>query len=162
MHRSFKRINRGKQVWNGNFFERILLKTLGLRIQLGHIPGKVCSQPQAAAGDNFVIIDSDGIHEVGLDFCGCETTSPLVSQLLRARLFPATTLQPRTAATFRVLETFQMLSHTAKVSGHEFMISLARRTNNTITADVKVCLCCALIWSCFHPFLSFRVAILSS
>lgn len=111
-----------------------------MRIQVGHGPRGVCSSPQKSANDDFVIIDSDGIHEVALDFCGCESAAPTVLQLLRARLFPATTLQPKTAATFRVLETFQMLSHTAKVSGHEYVISIARRTNNTITADVRVSL----------------------
>ncbi|KAF8958691.1 hypothetical protein BDZ97DRAFT_1923452 [Flammula alnicola] len=40
-------------------------------------------------------------------------------------------MDPRTAATFRVLETFQMLSFTSKISAFEYYCSLARRTDNT-------------------------------
>lgn len=94
--------------------------------------------PVSAPNDDFVVIDSDGIHEIGLDYCGCEKTAPWVTQLLRARLFPATTVGPKTAATFRVLETYQMLSHTGRLSGHEFMIALQRRSDNTRPADVRV------------------------
>ncbi|KAJ2935743.1 hypothetical protein H1R20_g1351, partial [Candolleomyces eurysporus] len=58
-------------------------------------------------------------------------TQPLAIQLMRARLFPATLTEPRTAASFRVLETFQMLSFTAKTSAYEFLAALKRRTDNT-------------------------------
>jgi hypothetical protein len=46
------------------------------------------------------------------------------TQLLRARLFPSTVVDPKTAATFRVLETFQLLSFTSKVSAFEYYRSL--------------------------------------
>ncbi|KAG2743102.1 hypothetical protein P692DRAFT_201841926 [Suillus brevipes Sb2] len=59
------------QKWNGQYFERISLKALGLRIQLGHVTGRQCANPHRAFNDDFVIIDVLGIHEVALDFCGC-------------------------------------------------------------------------------------------
>ncbi|KAF6746229.1 hypothetical protein DFP72DRAFT_823348 [Ephemerocybe angulata] len=117
--------------WNGKFFERVTLKSLGLRIQLGHKVGVTCSMRRAAFDDSFYIIDSDGIHPVGLDFCGCHQGITPVRQLLRERLFPATTIDPRTACTFRVLETFQMLSFTGKISAYEFLAGIFRRTDNT-------------------------------
>ncbi|KAH6904562.1 hypothetical protein BKA70DRAFT_1507015 [Coprinopsis sp. MPI-PUGE-AT-0042] len=119
--------------WNGQFFDRTSLKALGLRIQLHHAH---CPRPDPSYGDDFVIIDSNGIHSVSLDFCNCAYAPSHFVQLLRHRLFPATTLDPRTAATFGVLETFQMLSFTAKVNAHDFLHALERRTDNTGTYKV--------------------------
>jgi len=90
--------------------------------------------------DDFTVIDSDGIHQVSLDYCGCQQASARRIQLLRARLFPSTVIDPKTAATFRVLETFQMLSFTSKVSAYEYYRSLARRTDNTGTTPPPVSL----------------------
>jgi CxC2 like cysteine cluster associated with KDZ transposases len=106
---------------------------------LGHTDGLSCLLPCQAFNNDFTIIDSDGIHEVALDYCGCHLALPKTIQLLRARLFPSTTIDPKTAATFRVLETFQMLSFTSKVSGYEYYSSLARRTDNTGTVSIPVC-----------------------
>lgn len=111
---------------------------MGLRIQLGHSDLRACPLPQAAYGDDFTIIDSDGIHVVALDYCGCQNSNSKHVQLLRARLFPSTIIDPRTAATFRTLETFQMLSFTSKISAYEFYRSLARRTDNTGTCNLPV------------------------
>lgn len=111
---------------------------MGLRIQLGHAPPTRCTNPESAFNDDFVIIDSDRIHRVGLDFCGCQQAVSHVVQLLRMRLFPSTTIDPKTAATFRVLETFQLLSFSSKISGYEFYRSIARRTDNTGVMPVPV------------------------
>ncbi|KAG1746426.1 hypothetical protein EDB19DRAFT_1952649 [Suillus lakei] len=108
------------QKWNGMFFERVTLKALGLRIQLGHAPG-----------------------QVSLDFCGCSNAVAHVQQLLRISWFPSTTANPKTAATFRLLEEFHILSFESKVSAYEFYNALTRRTNNTGLAPVKV--------TCPHP-----------
>ncbi|KAJ7699783.1 hypothetical protein B0H14DRAFT_3100193 [Mycena olivaceomarginata] len=117
---------------DGAFFETIDLKSLGLRIQLGHgrngtCPGTLAKRARAAASsenekgprDDFCIVDSNGIHEVDHDV-----------QLLRARLYPATTTNPVTAATFRVLRDFHLLSLEAKCSAHHFYNKLTRQTNN--------------------------------
>lgn len=116
------------------------LKALGLRVQLGHSDLSPCSNPENAFNDDFTIIDSDGLHQVSLDYCGCQRADPKRVQLLRARLFPSTIVDPKTAATFRVLETFQMLSFTSKVSAYEYYRSLARRTDNTGTNPPPVSL----------------------
>jgi len=119
------------QKWNLLFFEKATLKSVGLRVQLGHPATERCSLPQRAFNDDFVVIDSGGVHEIGLDFCGCEKSIPKTIQLLRHRLFPATVVDPKSAATFGVLESFQLLTFTSKVSGYEFYRALARRTDNT-------------------------------
>ncbi|CAA7270803.1 unnamed protein product [Cyclocybe aegerita] len=120
--------------WTGKYFEKTSLKEIRFRVQLGHSVDGLCLLPERAIDDSFVIIDSDGVHEVGLDFCGCQQSMPKTIQLLRAQLFPSTTTYPNTAATFRVLETFQMLGFTSKISGFEFYQALAQRTDSTGTA----------------------------
>jgi len=126
-----------EQKWNGSYFEHVSLKSLGLRIRLGHLNG-ICSLPQPAFNDDFVVIHTNGIHEVAIDYCGCQQSIPKTIQLLRARLFPSTVIDPKTAATFKVLDTFQMLSFTSKVSAYEFYQALARRTDNTGTSTPSV------------------------
>ncbi|KAG1871548.1 hypothetical protein F4604DRAFT_1881169 [Suillus subluteus] len=74
-----------------------------------------------------------------LDFCGCKSAQPHIIQLLRGRLFPATTSDPKSAATFRVLEYFQMLSFESKVLAWEFYNTVACLTENIGTHVPKDC-----------------------
>ncbi|KAG1896035.1 uncharacterized protein F5891DRAFT_1130408 [Suillus fuscotomentosus] len=117
--------------WDGISFYSVTLKSMGIRLQLGHASGVQCINPLPAHNDDFFIIDYKGIYEVGLDFCGCAHAKPHIIQLLRVRLFPATTVDPKTAATFWALEYFQMLSFESKVSTFEFYKTAARLTDNT-------------------------------
>lgn len=94
--------------------------------------------PVVSFNDGFVVIAQNGIHEVSLDYCGCPKSASKPVQLLRARLFPSTVTDPKTAATFDVLENFQLLSFNSKTSGYEFYQSLARRTDNTGTNSPPV------------------------
>ncbi|KAJ7229225.1 hypothetical protein C8J57DRAFT_1534542 [Mycena rebaudengoi] len=121
------------QRWTGDFFERKTLCDLGLRIQLGHWDGREhrCAVPTKSREDIFVIVDDHGVHEVSLDFCGCGRGGSHTRQLLRAGLYPATTTNPRTAATFSVLRRFHLLSFESKCSSYEFYHSLAREKDNT-------------------------------
>ncbi|KAJ6518043.1 hypothetical protein C8R47DRAFT_1205124 [Mycena vitilis] len=101
--------------WTGAQFERKSLKDLGLRIQLGHWHGatRSCSVPTPAINDDFVVVDVHGVH-----------------QLLRARLWAATTTNRKTAATFGVLRKYHLMSFESKCSALEFYQSLARETDN--------------------------------
>ncbi|KAF5340049.1 hypothetical protein D9611_012394 [Ephemerocybe angulata] len=127
------------QAWNGTYFTKSSLKSLGLRIQLGHPPGEICPLPDMAWGDDFVVIDCDAVHLVGVDYCRCGATDKSqVEQLLERRLYPATTENPKTAATFRVLEVFELLQYESKVSPFELWKALARLTDNTGLAPSKV------------------------
>lgn len=100
--------------------------------------GESCSNPQPAAGDDFVVLDITGVHQIGLDYCGCERATSHSCQLLRARLYPATVMAPKTAATFNVLEFFHLLTFESKASVFEFFNTLTRRTDNTGTVNVPV------------------------
>jgi hypothetical protein len=108
-------------------------------VQLGHPVDEKCLNPEQCPNDDFLIIDSRGIISVGLDFCGCGKGSQLHTvQLLQSRFFPATTINPKTAATFSVLEHFELLSYESKVSAFEFYQATSRLTDNTGTKTPKV------------------------
>lgn len=126
------------QQWNGTFFDKTSLKSLGLRIQLGHYEEDPCPLPKTTFNDDFIVIDDHGVHEISLDYCGCTRAKPKHIQLLRRGWYPATTNNPKTAATFRLLERFHVLTFESKTSAYEFYQSLARETNNVATSTLKV------------------------
>ncbi|KAJ7018432.1 hypothetical protein C8F04DRAFT_1277733 [Mycena alexandri] len=134
----------GVEMWKDGRFERTTLKTLGLRIQLGH--GKPnnarprqgrCANPHRAVDDDFVVIDVHRIHEVAVDFCGCETAQPHDIQLLRARWYPCTGKHPRTASTFRVLKRFCLMPLESHCAAKEFYMSIVRESDNTGTVLIR-------------------------
>ncbi|KAJ7884172.1 hypothetical protein B0H14DRAFT_2339297 [Mycena olivaceomarginata] len=123
----FHRIER----WENSWFRRCSLKSLGVRIQLGHRVGEPCPNPSKSAGDDFVVITTQGIEEVGLDYCDCGTAKAKSVQLLRMKLYPATGTNPRSAATFASLRRFAHMTLESKCSPYEFYHSLVRETDNT-------------------------------
>ncbi|KAG1728677.1 hypothetical protein EDB19DRAFT_1897378 [Suillus lakei] len=126
------------------------IESVGIRLQLRHASGVLCISPLSAHNDDFVIINYNGIYEVRLDFCRCAYAELHIIQLLRVRLFPAMTVDLKTAATFRALEYFQMLSFESKVSAFEFYKTAARSMDNTgihIPKDhYEVLLCMVQEW----------------
>ncbi|KAJ7448481.1 hypothetical protein FB451DRAFT_1567204 [Mycena latifolia] len=128
-----------QEKWADKSWVVTTLQSLGLRVQLVHKRGEICpgviartpEEVAAADLDTFCIVDNNAIHEVGIDFCTCGTAPTRTVQLLRAGLYPATSIRPRSAATFRVLRKFHMLSFESKCSAYEFYNALARNTNNT-------------------------------
>jgi hypothetical protein len=74
------------------------------------------------------IVDSNGIHEVALDFCSCGWAEDHDVQLLYAQLYPATTT---TAATFGVLHDIHLLSLEAKSLVYHFYNKLACQMDNS-------------------------------
>ncbi|KAG2053401.1 hypothetical protein BDR06DRAFT_982847 [Suillus hirtellus] len=114
------------QMWSNSYFQCTSLKQIGLRMQLGHNPGEICYNPHPSTGDDFVVINIHGIHEIVLNFCGCASSQVHYKQLLHACWYPATTSEPHTAATFSLLEHFHLLLFESKVSTYEFYQSLAR------------------------------------
>lgn len=90
---------------------------MGLVIQLGHPPRQPCMNPRPSNAKYFMVFDSDYVHKVNMNFCDCElATVSRDIQLLRHRLYPASSVDPETCATFRSLEYFQMLTFMSKVS----------------------------------------------
>ena len=127
-----------RQRWDGKKFARVSLKDLGLRVQLGHPVGESCVSPVTAFNDAFVVLDVTGVHEVGVDFCGCERAMAHWVQLLRRRWFPATSIDPQTAATLSLLEHVRLISVQSKVSAFEYYHALLRRTDHTSISPSRV------------------------
>ncbi|KAJ7030682.1 hypothetical protein C8F04DRAFT_961290 [Mycena alexandri] len=92
------------EMWTGEFFAPLSLNDLELdaRIQLGHPPGSFCPRSRPAHKD-FVIIDVLGIRVVKLSFCGCDSRVEHRQQLMRACLWPATSVDPQTCATVNAI-----------------------------------------------------------
>ncbi|KAJ7127477.1 hypothetical protein C8R46DRAFT_1235584 [Mycena filopes] len=124
------------EVWDElqGFFVRHDISKLGHVIQLGH-NGDPCPSP---CGERiFTIVDENGIHSTRLAFCGCHELPPnKVKQLMRARLFPATTRNPETAFTFKMLKGFQLHNLESKKAAYDYLGAIRRLTDNSFTADV--------------------------
>lgn len=101
---------------------------LGVVIQLGHAAGP-CPLPELVT--QLVIIHSNGLHRVSVQFCGCTSSieSAKCLDLLRAGWYPATLKEPQTCATFRVLEDFHLHNLVGHVTTHDFIGALDRKTN---------------------------------
>ncbi|TFK60790.1 hypothetical protein BDN72DRAFT_778956, partial [Pluteus cervinus] len=125
------------EAWTGQFFEHTTLKELGLRFQLNHPVGETCAHPLTPHFDDFVVIHVNGVHEIGLNFCGCFGAPERFVQLLRYGWFPATTGLPKTAASQAVLRQFHLLSFESKCSIFEFYQHLTRLTDNTGMRPVR-------------------------
>ncbi|KAJ3749798.1 hypothetical protein EV360DRAFT_56774, partial [Lentinula raphanica] len=122
--------------WNGLFFEDTSLQDLGLRVQLGHPDGSICPNPFAGPTD-FVVIHTNKIHRVTVDFCHCPLSviRPHWEQLMLNEWLPATTDRPRTACTFRALEQFHMLSYRGKITAYDYYTTLEKLMDNIGTKD---------------------------
>ena len=130
------------QEWTGTFFRKYDLRSAGQRVQLGHPPGDVCTSPQQSTR-TFTVLHTNGMHLADIWFCGCNLAAhhgDRVQQLLRRRIFPATTTDPQTGSTFSLLEFAHILSVQSKLSLYDFYISLEALTDATRVSDVKVCL----------------------
>ncbi|KAJ7763843.1 hypothetical protein B0H16DRAFT_1311062 [Mycena metata] len=114
------------EYWTGAMFERKTLMDMGH----WHSVDRRCSLPIPSKGKEFIVVDIHGVHRVALDYCGCGMGGHPTVQLLRARLWPATSTNPQTAATFAVLRQYQLMSFESKCSGLEFYQSLARQSDN--------------------------------
>jgi len=129
------------QEWTGTFFRKSSLRNIGHRVQLGHQPGEICTSPQRSTRP-FTVIHTNGIHLLDVWFCGCDLAvhhGDRVQQLLRRRLFPATTTDPQSGSTFDLLESAQVLSVQSKMSLYDFYIYIEILTDATRTSGVKVC-----------------------
>ena len=121
---------RFSQIWNGDYFEPRMLKSLGQSVQLGPHHYWVCLCPQAAHQD-FVILDTHLIHEVSIFFCRCEHAETHRIQLMRVGWYPATISYTQTACTFGALHLFQLLTLQSKTTAYDFYCTMAHLTDNT-------------------------------
>lgn len=121
------------------FFKSTTLAALGHRVQLGHPPGHRCPIPTPSPHGKFTVIDTNGIHSLIVDFCGCfEGSLDHGIQIRQFGWYPATVRAPRSAATMRVLQLFQLVSFESKTSTQDFYRAIERLTDNTGLEKIKV------------------------
>ncbi|KAF7315023.1 CxC2 domain-containing protein [Mycena indigotica] len=132
------------QEWTGSFWTEVSLyhsrvesggrSGLGAMYQLGH-SGATCPFPGNRR--SMVVIDVNGIFVVDIQYCDCHNTngSDMLQQLLRNGWYPATTINPATCATFNVLELFRLLRTIGNLNVHDFMRTLERSGDPTLTCD---------------------------
>ncbi|KAJ3725420.1 hypothetical protein C8R42DRAFT_718938 [Lentinula raphanica] len=121
--------------WNGRYFERVWLQQLGISVHFGHAYESICPNPRIVK--EFTVIHTNGIHRITAVFCNCENVNVAGEwrqQLLRRRWFPATHIQPETAATFEVLNQFHVLTLQGKVTTYDFYAGLEKLYDNVGTA----------------------------
>lgn len=126
--------------WNDTHFERSSLRETGYVLQLGHHPSDWCTNPQRSP-KTFTVVHTNGVHLVDLAFCGCDKAGDhgtRVQQLLRRRLFPATSTDPQTACTIPFLKSAQLLSLQSKLSLYDYYLCIEQLTDATGTADANV------------------------
>ena len=83
------------------YFEVTSLQKLGLQIQLDH--GGLPCEFQICGKKDFVVIDTYGIHQININFCGCDRAPHPCQQLLEVSWWPSTPRDPQSAATMNVL-----------------------------------------------------------
>ncbi|EIN11591.1 hypothetical protein PUNSTDRAFT_62212 [Punctularia strigosozonata HHB-11173 SS5] len=124
------------RAWKDDCFQSITLQELGLRIQLGHPDGSECSQA-VPAHQNFLVFDTTGYHYVNLSYCQCKfpNVQSARDQLLNIGLYPASSKQPRTAFTFRFLDSFHRLTLQGKITLHDFLLAIIHTTDSAGLRD---------------------------
>ena len=121
------------QTWTGVYFQRDTLSRIGLVVQLGH-GGAECPCPSVSCS-SLTVVDLSGIHEVSVRYCACmksdNSTLEHWRQLFRHGWFPGTTICPRTAFTFHLLDLFLELNWRAKTNLHDFYNTIENLTDKT-------------------------------
>ena len=92
-------------------------------MQLGHKQGETCSFRKRGHKE-FIVLESNGIHHVALDFCGCVGAPTNYMQLLEVGWWPSTPLEPQTAATMSLLRHFHVTNLQGQVTPTDFYQTL--------------------------------------
>ncbi|VDC00600.1 unnamed protein product [Peniophora sp. CBMAI 1063] len=102
-----------------------------MRIQLMHPPGECCSFRAVHQVENFTVIHTNGVHQIPVDFCGCERGAkvPYHIQLMRLRLWPATCVDPETATTLEALDQFTRISLIGRLNVYDYYRALEAATD---------------------------------
>ncbi|KAH6866280.1 hypothetical protein BKA70DRAFT_1498246 [Coprinopsis sp. MPI-PUGE-AT-0042] len=104
-------------------------------IQLGHGGGPCPNSFPNNLRHEFLIVDTNGVHSTRLRFCTCQGSDTHVAQLMKASLFPATFVKPKTAFTFAVLKQFHIHHLESAESAYSFIAALRRSTDSFFFND---------------------------
>lgn len=122
--------------WCGMHFKHTSLSALGAMLCLGH-QGEKCRNHLPGPGCNTMIIDTNRIHHIYIEYCRCEDV-PEAIQLAWSQLFPATMERPETTFTFVVLNDFHMHSLTLKKLALDYVDALRKHTNAAFPQQMPI------------------------
>ncbi|KAF7790585.1 hypothetical protein EIP86_001541 [Pleurotus ostreatoroseus] len=125
-------LHRLEQFKDGQF-KNVFLADLGLKIHLGHRVRGTCGLAQPR---ELVVLHTNGLHKVNVAFCGCDTSVKPWQQLMRVRWWPATVLNPSTAATFEVMRQFHYQNLHGHITAYDFYRSLEFLTDGRLSEQV--------------------------
>uniref|UniRef100_A0A5K1K6H8 Cell surface hydrophobicity-associated protein n=1 Tax=Ganoderma boninense TaxID=34458 RepID=A0A5K1K6H8_9APHY len=77
----------------------------------------------------IVVVDIEGVHELPFTFCACPNAPRDDIQLLELGYYPASSIQPRTVFTARVLDDFLLANKECKTAARNYYNKLRRTTN---------------------------------
>ncbi|KZV64562.1 hypothetical protein PENSPDRAFT_563932, partial [Peniophora sp. CONT] len=122
--------------------ERVDPSDLGLRIQLGHLPGQVCKWRETKHVDHFTVLHTTGMFRIRVDFCDCDEGKdvPRYVQLLRRGLWPSTVDKPESATTFQALDDFSRLSLMGRLTAYDYHRAAAARSDGAGLRDIPASL----------------------
>ena len=106
--------------------------------------GDLPSEPSGSAThsgsrSNIIIVSSTGIFKRTVRWCHCaKSPDQFVELLLRAKLFPASFKNPKTAFTFEVLDHFRLDALECKTAAMNFMSKIRRITDEAFPSHVPV------------------------
>jgi CxC2 like cysteine cluster associated with KDZ transposases len=75
------------------------------------------------------VVHTNGIHHIALVYCGCHGTENTHSDLMAARLVPASFTRYRTLFTHAVLDDFRLANLECKTSAYQYFQKLRRLTS---------------------------------
>ena len=78
---------------------------------------------------DFVVLDSNGIHKIAINFCGCVGAPTHFVQLLEVGWWPSTPLDPQTAATMSLLRLFHVTNLQGQVTPTDFYRTLEQMSS---------------------------------
>lgn len=79
---------------------------------------------------NMSVLHTNRIHEVAIQYCGCQQVIPQHIQLLQCRLYPCSQIIVKTCVTFELLRHLHELALTSKASTYNLYQALEKSTTN--------------------------------
>lgn len=128
-------LTESQQKWTGFYFAGTTLQALGMKVHLGHAPGRFCEMRRDAK--TVTVVHSNGVHEVDVHFCQCDEI-PEYRQLLQIGWYPATPLQPQSCATLEALRHFHLLNLQGKLPAYSYYKATEYETDTTGLAKPPV------------------------
>lgn len=95
-----------------------------------------CENPVPCHAD-MLILHTNGIHSIAIQYCGCLHAIPHHLQLLHWCLYPASQISVETCVTFELLHHLHKMLLTTKASTYDFYRCLEKLTDGTGIATPK-------------------------